>query len=234
MSNARSAISPLTASKSAPANPRRSLCGRSKALTWCPRAVSSWTRLAPIKPEAPVTKHFMVLSFSPGCSSGCFAPPMNTTITSRRRFFRAAGPKNVATNLTWTANLRNNIPNCMPKKISPRRKLSRRQQRDLDLEISFMRGVVRRDPGFVEALQVLGDDYTRRGKFQDGLKIDRKLAQLRPEDPAMFYNLACSYSLTKRYDRAVAALSRAIEQGYRDFKWLVKDPDLHGLRQHPL
>jgi len=97
-----------------------------------------------------------------------------------------------------------------------------------------MRGVVRRDPGFVEALQVLGDDYTRRGKFQDGLKIDRKLAQLRPEDPAMFYNLACSYSLTKRYDRAVAALSRAIEQGYRDFKWLVKDPHLHGLRQHPL
>jgi len=122
----------------------------------------------------------------------------------------------------------------MPKKISPGRKLTRRQQRDLDLEISFMQGVVRRDPRFVEALQVLGDDYTRRGKFQDGLKIDRKLAQLRPEDPAMFYNLACSYCLTKRYDRAVAALSRAIEQGYRDFKWLVKDPDLHGLRQHPL
>jgi len=122
----------------------------------------------------------------------------------------------------------------MPKQTSLRRKLSRRQQRDLDLEISFMKGVVRRDPKFVEALQVLGDDYTRRGKFQEGLTIDKKLAQLRPEDPSMLYNLACSYSLTKRYDRAVAALSRAIEQGYRDFKWLVKDPDLLGLRRHPL
>src|SRR5205085_10856812 len=122
----------------------------------------------------------------------------------------------------------------MPKQMSLRRKLSRRQQRDLDLEISFMQGVVHRDPKFVEALQVLGDDYTRRGKFQEGLRIDKKLALLRPEDPSMLYNLACSYSLTKRYDRAVAALSRAIEQGYRDFKWLVKDPYLHGLRRHPL
>ena len=122
----------------------------------------------------------------------------------------------------------------MPKKVSLGRKLSHRQRRDLDIEIGFMKGVVQRDPKFVEALQILGDDYTRRGKFIEGLKVDEKLARLRPEDPTMLYNLACSYSLTKRFDRAVGALNRAIEQGYRDFKWLVKDPDLRGLRQHPL
>jgi len=122
----------------------------------------------------------------------------------------------------------------MPKKVSLGRKLSHRQRRDLDIEIGFMKGVVQRDPKFVEALQILGDDYTRRGKFVEGLKVDEKLARLRPEDPTMLYNLACSYSLTKRYERAVGALNRAIEQGYRDFKWLVKDPDLRGLRQHPL
>ena len=122
----------------------------------------------------------------------------------------------------------------MPKKVSLGRKLSHRQRRDLDIEIGFMKGVVQRDPKFVEALQILGDDYTRRGKFAEGLKVDEKLARLRPEDPTMLYNLACSYSLTKRFDRAVGALNRAIEQGYRDFKWLVKDPDLRGLRQHPL
>jgi Flp pilus assembly protein TadD len=122
----------------------------------------------------------------------------------------------------------------MPKKVSLGRKLSHRQRRDLDIEIGFMKGVVQRDPKFVEALQILGDDYTRRGKFVEGLKVDEKLARLRPEDPTMLYNLACSYSLTKRFDRAVGALNRAIEQGYRDFKWLVKDPDLRGLRQHPL
>src|SRR5690242_6816371 len=122
----------------------------------------------------------------------------------------------------------------MPKKVSLVRKLSHRQRRDLDIEIGFLKGVVQRDPKFVEALQILGDDYTRRGKFAECRKVDEKLARLRPEDPTMLYNLACSYSLTKRYDRAVGALNRAIEQGYRDFKWLVKDPDLRGLRQHPL
>lgn len=122
----------------------------------------------------------------------------------------------------------------MPKKLSLGSKLTRRQQRDLDIEIGFMEGVVQRDPKFVEALQILGDDYTRRGKYHEGLKVDEQLAELRPLDPTMLYNLACSYALTKHFERAVAALNRAIEQGYRDFKWLVKDPDLYGLRQHPL
>src|SRR6266436_8607317 len=122
----------------------------------------------------------------------------------------------------------------MPKKVSLGRKLSHRQRRDLDIEIGFMKGVVQRDPKFVEALQILGDDYTQRGKFLEGLKIDEQLVQLRPQDPTALYNLACSYALTKRFERAVLALDQAIDRGYRDFKWLIKDPDLQGLRQHPL
>ena len=44
----------------------------------------------------------------------------------------------------------------MPKK--PRSKLTRKEQRDLDIEIGFLEGVVDRDPKYVEALQVLGDN----------------------------------------------------------------------------
>ena len=49
-----------TRSNAAPARPRKSLPGRSSALTECPRAANSCTRLAPIKPDAPVTKQFIV------------------------------------------------------------------------------------------------------------------------------------------------------------------------------
>jgi tetratricopeptide (TPR) repeat protein len=120
----------------------------------------------------------------------------------------------------------------MPQK--PSRKLTPEQQRDLDIKISFMEGIVRRDPGYVEALQVLGDDYTKRGRFVAGLKVDEQLAQLRPDDATVQYNLACSYSLTGNFNQAAAALNRALEHGYRDFKWLTQDPDLEDLRDHPL
>ena len=122
----------------------------------------------------------------------------------------------------------------MPKKAVLRRKLTRQEQRDLDVEIQFIEGVVKRDPHYIEALQILGDDYTRRGRWSEGLRVDECLAQLRPDDALVQYNLACSYSLTERYDAAVGALERALSLGYRDFKWLARDPDLEKLRRHPL
>ena len=122
----------------------------------------------------------------------------------------------------------------MTKKISARKRLSRQERQNLDIEIGFLEGVIRRDPGYVDALQILGDDYTRRGRLTDGLKVDETLARLRPEDAMVQYNLACSYSLTDRCDLATEALERALQLGYRDFKWLAKDPDLANLRRHPL
>jgi len=63
--------------------------------------------------------------------------------------------------------------------------------------------------------------------------VDERLAQLEPANPLVFYNLACSYSLTDEFDRAFRALNQAIELGYRDFAWLAKDPDMKKLRAQP-
>jgi tetratricopeptide (TPR) repeat protein len=122
----------------------------------------------------------------------------------------------------------------MPKKSFERKKLTRHELRDLDIEIGFLEGVVKRDPRYVEALQILGDDYTRRGRYRDGLRIDEQLAHLRPGDSLVLYNLACSYSLMDDVDAALGALERALSLGYRDFKWLAEDPDLRNVRRHPL
>jgi hypothetical protein len=122
----------------------------------------------------------------------------------------------------------------MLNKCSTKKKLTRREQRDLDLEISFMEGVVQRDAKFVEAWRVLSDDYARRGKFKEGLHADEELARIQPDDPAILYNLACSYSLMKNTEGGVAMLSRAIAKGFNDFKWLLKDPDLVHVRKDPL
>ena len=119
----------------------------------------------------------------------------------------------------------------MPSRNDPRKKLSPQKRRELDVKISFMEGLVRRDPRYVEALQLLGDHYTQRGRFQEGLRIDRRLSRLDPGNPLAFYNLACSYSLTGQFEAAVKALQKAIQLGYRDFRWLARDPDLQRLRK---
>ncbi len=121
----------------------------------------------------------------------------------------------------------------MPAKSSPKKKLTNAEQRDLDTKIQFVEGLVRRDPDYVDALQLLGDHYTQRGRFTEGLHVDERLAQLEPANPLVFYNLACSYSLTDEFDRAFRALNQAIELGYRDFTWLTKDPDMKKLRAQP-
>jgi tetratricopeptide (TPR) repeat protein len=117
---------------------------------------------------------------------------------------------------------------------SSSRRLNRVVQRELDIKIQFMEGIVRRDPNYVDALQLLGDHYTQRGRFDEGLHVDERLARLEPKNPVVFYNLACSYSLLEQYDRAAQALENALQLGYRDFTWLAKDPDLKKLREQPV
>src|SRR6266404_6817720 len=123
----------------------------------------------------------------------------------------------------------------MPVKCSAKnKKLTRREICELEVKITFMEGIVRRDPKYVEALQILGDHYTQRGNYNHSLKVDEQLSRLEPRNPLAFYNLACSYSLNGEFDDAAAALEQALSLGYRDFKWLARDPDLRRLRKHPV
>ena len=114
-----------------------------------------------------------------------------------------------------------------------RQPLSGKEKRELDIEIEFLSGLIERDPEYVEALQLLGDDFTKRGQFNDGLKIDEQLSRLLPEDSMVFYNLACSYSLTDRIDDSITALNKAVHLGYDDSKWMDTDPDLNKVRTDP-
>jgi tetratricopeptide (TPR) repeat protein len=122
----------------------------------------------------------------------------------------------------------------MPGKSSPKKRISREEARNLDVQIGFIEGLVRRDPGYVDALQLLGDNYTRRGRYAEGLEVDERLARLEPRNPLVLYNLACSYSLTDQFERGIETLKKAIEYGYRDFTWLRRDPDMSKLRKHAL
>ncbi len=106
---------------------------------------------------------------------------------------------------------------------------SSKDSEDLDFEIQFYKGILAEGPDYVEALIPLAEAYTNAGLHDKGLEVDQKLAVLRPNDPTVHYNLACSYALTGHTEEALGTLERAIEIGYRDVEFLMRDQDLVSL-----
>ena len=104
-------------------------------------------------------------------------------------------------------------------------------EEDLDFQIRFFEDLVEDDEDFVDAVIPLADAYTRKWWFEKGLRLDKKLALLKPDDACVFYNLGCSYALLNQEEKAVEALDKALNLGYRDLEWMEKDPDLAGLRK---
>jgi len=102
-----------------------------------------------------------------------------------------------------------------------------------DFEIQFFEGVLKRNPSDTEVIELLGERYTKQGRIDEGLRMDRRLVRLAPNNPTAHYNLACSLALKRRKADAVRALRRAVEVGYVDLKWLREDPDLASLRNYP-
>ncbi|MCK5581267.1 MAG: hypothetical protein KAJ18_08340 [Candidatus Omnitrophica bacterium] len=100
---------------------------------------------------------------------------------------------------------------------------------DIEFEIQFYEGILKEKGDFYQVLVALGDLYTRAGRYQDGLAIDQKLEGMRPDDPIVLYNLACSYSLVCEVDKASETIKSAIQCGYDDFLYLESDEDLTNL-----
>ncbi len=105
--------------------------------------------------------------------------------------------------------------------------------KNLEFDIVFFEGVLRHVPEFAEAIEILGGLYTKAGRIDDGLRMDRKLVKLKPENPTAHYNLGCSFALKARMTDAIRSLRRAVELGYDDITWMKSDPDLKALQDHP-
>ncbi len=103
---------------------------------------------------------------------------------------------------------------------------------DRDFQITFFEAVLKREPAYVDVIEVLGGLYTRVGRLDEGLRMDRRLVRLQPDNATAHYNLGCSLALKRRKADALRALRKAVSCGYRDVQWMREDPDLDCLRAH--
>ncbi len=102
-----------------------------------------------------------------------------------------------------------------------------------NFEVEFFEAILRRNPKDSGVIELLGGLYTKQGRIDDGLRMDRRLVRLQPENPTAYFNLACSLALKKRNADALRTLEHSVELGYSDYEWMFQDPDLEGLREHP-
>ena len=103
----------------------------------------------------------------------------------------------------------------------------------VDFELDFFGKVLAAATDFHEVLRAQASNMTIKGRLQDGLAVDKKLVALRPSDPTAHYNLACRYALLKQPDLAIVTLRKAVELGYRDFRYMQEDHDLDSIRKDP-
>ncbi len=106
-------------------------------------------------------------------------------------------------------------------------------QSQLDFELDFFGGVLTRQPDYVDVLRIMGNLLALKGRTAEGMQVDKRLVHLRPGDALAHYNLACSYALMKRLDQSIHTLRKAIELGYRDFRYIREDHDLDSIRKDP-
>ena len=102
-----------------------------------------------------------------------------------------------------------------------------------DFEIELFRGVLKRRPDYVDVLRVLGNNLAARGERKESLAIDKKLVKLRPNDPTVRYNYACSLCVLGKKDEAIDQLEQALALGYDQIQYLTEDRDLAPLHRHP-
>ncbi|MDP8234458.1 MAG: tetratricopeptide repeat protein [Candidatus Saelkia tenebricola] len=110
-------------------------------------------------------------------------------------------------------------------------KAEKEKQQNLNFEIEFLEKLLDINPNYVDALTLLGELFTRNKEFQKALEIDLKLAEFKPQDAIVFYNLACDYSLLDKKTLGLKALEKAFQLGYADLDYLIKDQDLKNLRE---
>jgi len=88
-------------------------------------------------------------------------------------------------------------------------------------------------PEDVRARILLATTYAYLGKRSNASEHLEKAVAMRPNDPNVLYNAACTYGLMQMKNEALMMLAKSGETGFSDFEWASRDPDLASLHDEP-
>ena len=92
---------------------------------------------------------------------------------------------------------------------------------------------LRQVPEDARARSLLASYYAETGRTEDARREASMAMTLRPNEPLILYNAACTFCLMNLKAEALDALAKAWRVGYRDADWVWRDPDLALLYEEP-
>jgi non-specific serine/threonine protein kinase len=99
----------------------------------------------------------------------------------------------------------------------------------LQRAIQIMENQIARVPEDARARSLLSNYYSQIGRREDAIREMQFAVALRPTDPTMHYNTACTYCALGMKAEAIESLKQAWKFGYRDSVWVRRDPDFEKL-----
>jgi len=106
-------------------------------------------------------------------------------------------------------------------------------ERFRDREMKVLEQQLELVPEDVRARILLAGDYAYVGKEEDAVRHVQMAVTLRPNDPMVLYNAACTYGVLGRKTETLETLQQAKEKGYGNSDWIRNDPDLACVKDTP-
>jgi len=103
----------------------------------------------------------------------------------------------------------------------------------LQRAVQTMEDQIAKVPEDARARSLLSNYYSQTGRTDDAIREMQFAVALRPTDPTLHYNTACTYCALGMKSEALEALKQAWKFGYRDSVWVRRDPDLTSLHGNP-
>lgn len=88
-------------------------------------------------------------------------------------------------------------------------------------------------PEDARARMLLAGNYAALNRLEEALRETNLAITLRPNEPNVLYNAACTFCLMGKRPEGLGALRRAWETGWRDSDYVRRDPDLVILHDDP-
>lgn len=70
-------------------------------------------------------------------------------------------------------------------------------------------------------------------QFDKTIEYYKKALSITRKEPTLYYNLACAYATAKKQKEAIETLKKAVQEGYKDYQWMLLDRDLDYIKKTP-